>query len=84
MNLVTRRTAHLHRNPALRVERSITGDMKTPAHGSQEMPMWGSALSETHPRWGQAPGKEFARQRIRNLVDYIETLQVADDGSMAH
>ena len=62
--------------PAERVEKSITGDMTTPAHGSREMPMWGRALSEARPRWGPPPGKEFARLRIRNLVDYLETLQV--------
>ncbi len=61
--------------PAERVEKAITSEWQTVAHGSREMPMWGAAFSEVRPNWGQAPGKEFARLRIRNLVDYIESLQ---------
>ncbi len=66
--------------PAEEVEKSITGDAVVAAHGSQEMPIWGQAFSEAQPPWGQAPGKEFARLRIQNLVKYIETLQVEPGG----
>ncbi len=65
--------------PAEMVVKAITGDAEMAAHGSPEMPIWGQAFSEARPSWGQAPGKEFAQLRIRNLVKYIETLQAAPD-----
>jgi hypothetical protein len=48
----------------------IRGQALTPAHGSQDMPIWGplfSSISQGHE--GQV------QQRITNLVTYIETLQ---------
>jgi len=56
--------------PASHVAAVIRGQATTPAHGSQDMPVWGplfSSISQGHE--GQV------QQRITNLVTYIETLQ---------
>jgi mono/diheme cytochrome c family protein len=56
--------------PASHVAAVIRGQALTPAHGSQDMPIWGplfSSISQGHE--GQV------QQRITNLVTYIETLQ---------
>jgi mono/diheme cytochrome c family protein len=48
----------------------IRGQGQTPAHGSQEMPVWGplfSSISQGHA--GEV------QQRVANLVKYIEGLQ---------
>ncbi len=48
----------------------IRGQGQTPAHGSQDMPMWGplfSSISQGHA--------SEVQQRVANLVQYIETLQ---------
>lgn len=44
---------------------------KAPAHGSSDMPVWGALFRGLDPN---DPGK--VNQRIQNLVDYIQTLQV--------
>lgn len=57
--------------PASHVAAVIRGQAMPPAHGSQDMPVWGplfSSISQGHE--GQV------QQRITNLVTYIETLQV--------
>jgi len=49
----------------------IRGQGGTPAHGSQDMPVWGplfSSISQGH--------SSEVQQRTANLVKYIETLQV--------
>lgn len=56
--------------PASHVAAVIKGQAMTPAHGSQDMPVWGplfSSISQGHE--GQV------QQRITNLVTYIEGLQ---------
>jgi len=56
--------------PSLKVESAIGGDANVPAHGSKEMPIWGSlfqAISGGH--------ESEVQQRIVNLDRYIETLQ---------
>lgn len=45
----------------------IKGDPDTPAHGSKDMPIWGSLFHS---------GAD-AQMRIANLTKYVETLQVA-------
>ena len=57
--------------PASHVAAVIRGQAQTPSHGSQDMPVWGrlfSSISQGHE--GQV------QQRVTNLVNYIETLQV--------
>lgn len=56
--------------PASHVAAVLRGQALTPAHGSQDMPIWGplfSSLSQGHE--GQV------QQRITNLADYIGGLQ---------
>jgi mono/diheme cytochrome c family protein len=55
--------------PALRVVNFIQGDSNMPsAHGSRDMPMWGKVFHSM----GDDTTVKF---RMRNLTDYIETLQ---------
>lgn len=56
--------------PASHVAAVIKGQAMTPAHGSQDMPVWGplfSSISQGH--------ESQVQQRITNLVTYIEGLQ---------
>jgi len=56
--------------PELKVYGTIKGDSNTPAHGSKEMPIWGSVFqSISHGDQGQV------QLRISNLTKYIESLQ---------
>lgn len=57
--------------PASKVYGAIKGDSSTLAHGSKEMPVWGSVFqSLSHGDQGQV------QLRISNLTSYIESLQV--------
>ncbi len=56
--------------PAAHVATVIHGQAGTPAHGNQEMPVWGPLFSSISQ--GQA-GE--VQQRVANLVSYVETLQ---------
>ena len=56
--------------PAAHVAAVIRGQAVTPAHGSQDMPVWGplfSSISQGH--------EAQVQQRITNLVNYIDSLQ---------
>jgi len=56
--------------PAAHVSAVLKGQAMSPAHGSQDMPIWGplfSSISQGHE--GQV------QQRITNLVTYIEGVQ---------
>lgn len=53
------------------VAASIRGDTLLPAHGSQNMPVWGTLF---HSGMGQRPESEV-QLRIVNLTTYIKTLQ---------
>src|SRR5271165_1679504 len=56
--------------PALKVSSAIRGTGDLPAHGSKDMPIWGSLF------WGMSHGHEGeVQQRVTNLTHYIETLQ---------
>jgi mono/diheme cytochrome c family protein len=56
--------------PSMRVANVIRGEVATPAHGSKDMPVWGSLF------WHLSQGHEGeVQQRIANLNQYIETLQ---------
>src|SRR5579872_4206734 len=57
--------------PAAHVAAVIHGQAALPSHGSPDMPVWGplfSSISQGHE--GQV------QQRVSNLVNYIDTLQV--------
>jgi mono/diheme cytochrome c family protein len=56
--------------PALKVTSAIRGESDLPAHGSKEMPVWGSLF------WTMSHGHESeVQQRVANLTQYIESLQ---------
>jgi len=56
--------------PALKVTSSIRGEAALPAHGSKEMPVWGTLF------WSLASGHQGeVQQRVVNLTQYIESLQ---------
>lgn len=56
--------------PSLKVSATIRGDANIPAHGTKDMPVWGSLF------WGMSQGHESeVQQRIANLTKYVETLQ---------
>jgi mono/diheme cytochrome c family protein len=57
--------------PDLHVYNVIRGDVATPAHGSKEMPVWGSLLSSI-----SSGNPSEVDLRITNLTKYIEKLQV--------
>jgi len=56
--------------PTMKVTSSIHGESALPAHGSKEMPVWGTLF------WKMSGGHEGeVQQRVVNLTQYIETLQ---------
>jgi len=56
--------------PSLKVSSAIHGEGGLPAHGSKDMPVWGSLF------WNLSSGHESeVQQRVSNLTHYIETLQ---------
>ena len=56
--------------PSMKVSATIRGEANLPAHGSKEMPVWGSLF------WGMSHGHEGeVQQRVSNLTHYIESLQ---------
>jgi mono/diheme cytochrome c family protein len=59
--------------PADHVASVLRFGTAVPAHGSSEMPVWGSVLG-TSPIHGTDPAK--VQLRIGALTDYVETLQV--------
>jgi hypothetical protein len=56
--------------PSMKVVSSIHGESANPAHGSKDMPVWGSLF------WNMSGGHEGeVQQRVSNLTKYVETLQ---------
>jgi mono/diheme cytochrome c family protein len=56
--------------PALKVTSAIHGEGGVPAHGSKEMPVWGTLF------FNLSGGHESeVQQRVTNLTKYIESLQ---------
>jgi|SRR5271165_2929446 len=56
--------------PALKVTASIHGEAALPAHGSKEMPIWGSLFFDM-----SGGHQAEVQQRVANLTKYIESLQ---------
>jgi hypothetical protein len=56
--------------PSAHVYEVINGRASTPAHGSQEMPVWGPVFR----RMSSGHDAEV-HQRINNLTDYIQSMQ---------
>ena len=61
--------------PSESIEDYINGKTRVAAHGTVDMPIWGRAFEYTKPHWGRVRRMAFARHKIYNLVEYIETLQ---------
>ena len=59
--------------PESSIARLIDGRFDLPAHGSREMPIWGTCLADEIPCF--ATGDEVARGRIASLVEYLKSLQ---------
>jgi len=56
--------------PSDHVASAIQGDLRLPAHGSKEMPVWGKVF------WRMSEGHSSEVQlRVTNLNKYIESLQ---------
>jgi mono/diheme cytochrome c family protein len=56
--------------PDMKVVATIRGENALPAHGTQEMPIWGQLF------WSMSHGHEGeVQQRTANLSKYIESLQ---------
>jgi len=59
-----------NRYPSDRVRSAIAGDVRLPAHGSKEMPVWGKLF------WCMSQGHSSEVQlRIGNLDKHIESMQ---------
>lgn len=54
--------------PSERVRRTISGEDENEAHGSRDMPIWGSILRRNG-------GEGFAKLEIYNLTKYLESIQ---------
>lgn len=61
--------------PRRDVEQAIAGKSRVSAHGTIDMPIWGSAFENVRPERRMAQRKAFARQRIYNLTEYLATIQ---------
>jgi mono/diheme cytochrome c family protein len=69
-NLTTLSSSNGGKFPSLKISEAIRGDSTISAHGSKEMPVWGSLF------WSMSHGHDTeVQQRIANLTDYIESLQ---------
>lgn len=56
--------------PEMKVSSAIRGEGGLPAHGSKDMPVWGSLF------WSMSAGHEGeVQQRVANLTHYIASLQ---------
>src|SRR5712692_7205666 len=62
---------HNGKFPELKVFDTIKGDLDMPAHGSRDMPIWGSLFSSISHG---SPGE--VQMRISNLTDYMKNIQV--------
>ncbi len=59
--------------PAEEVYRIVDGRRPVRGHGGPDMPVWGDVLRDPDTGYGEAA----VRERIRAVVDYVRTLQVA-------
>ena len=57
------------------VQGAIRGEGEIVAHGSRQMPIWGTAFSQLRPDQKPSQRAAFARLRIYDLTAYLESLQ---------
>lgn len=67
------------RFPAAELVRIIDGRFVIKAHGSREMPVWGTILGRGGPT--SEISDEVARGKIGVLVDYLQRIQVDDSAA---
>lgn len=58
----------------------VDGTREAQAHGTRDMPIWGSVYNEQAPQWlgydySKGDAQSFVRGRILALIGYIQTLQ---------
>lgn len=61
--------------PRKAVEDSIAGKSRVVSHGTIDMPIWGQAFEGVRPDWKQFRREGYAKQRIFNLAEYLESIQ---------
>ena len=62
--------------PVEEVMNTIRGEADISAHGSREMPMWGTAFRNVRLDFKRARLSGFVEIRIKALTEYLEFLQV--------
>jgi len=55
--------------PDLKVMATIKGDAETPAHGSKDMPVWGTLFASV------SGSQAEVQLRISNLTEYVKSIQ---------
>jgi hypothetical protein len=53
----------------LKVMATIKGDAETPAHGSKDMPVWGTLFASV------SGSQAEVQLRISNLTEYVKSIQ---------
>ena len=61
--------SHGGKFPVGTVRELLGGGSSTPAHGSQEMPIWGPVFRAMNPN------QSIAKLRVDNLLRYLESIQ---------
>jgi len=61
--------SHEGKFPLGTVRQMLGGGASTPAHGSEEMPIWGPVFR------AMSPDQNIAKLRVDNLVRYLESIQ---------
>jgi mono/diheme cytochrome c family protein len=59
--------------PAAHVQSVLRFGVENPAHGSEDMPIWGDLMTSLDT--GSRNSDSVVTQRITNLVDYIKSIQ---------
>lgn len=77
IDLTILKASHDNEFPREVLFEAIYGKNRISAHGTLDMPIWGRAFEFTKPHWNRTKRIKFAKQRINNIVDYIESLQTA-------
>jgi len=62
--------------PKGEIARFVDGRFAVEAHGGREMPVWGERLGEQIPEAGVS--EEVVRGQVGVVVEYLQTIQVAD------
>ncbi len=71
--------------PNRHIENVIFGRFRVVEHGTIDMPAWGEQFEYVHPGWSTFPRTAYAKERVRSLGAYIESLQIdlADGNRLA-